>query len=261
MRSSSAARPARPSGGTLGPVSRRPRAVLAGLVVGLALTVVPAAAPLSIVCKLAPGETELPAGVAHGLAFHLRQYPDLSLASAAQRAAATRMLQLARSASARFRDARAARRAGYDTHLAKNAPAAVGYLHAESRRNANDGRFFDPKKPEALIYANQTGQPLVLVGVMFSMPRGKPGPTPLGPVGRWHSHVICVQGTKRGLAPPGPGGCPKGQRLAQGSEMLHLWFTKDLRSAYAVHAPVPELCRDGLLTAATCRSGAGRTGM
>jgi hypothetical protein len=246
-------------------MSRRPRVVLAGLVVGLALTLVPAAIPsvppLAIVCKLAPGETELPAGAAHGLAFHLRQYPDLSIATATQRASATRILQLARRASVRFRDARAAKRAGYDTHLARNAPAAVGYLHAESRRNANDGRFFDPKRPEALIYAREPGHPLVLVGVMFSMPRGEPGPTPIGPVGRWHSHVICVRGTKRGLAPPGPGGCPKGQRIAQGSEMLHLWFTKDLRSAYAVHAPVPELCRDGLLTAATCRSGAGRTGM
>jgi len=54
---------------------------------------------------------------------------------------------------------------------------------------------------------------------------------------------------------------PAGQRLGQGSEMLHLWFTRDLTSAYAVHAPVPELCRDGLLTPATCRSGAARTGM
>jgi len=246
-------------------MSWRPVVVLTGLAVGLALTVVPAAIPsappLSIVCRLAPGETALAAGAAHGLASHLRQYPDLSIATTRQRASATRILQLARTASARFRDARAAKRAGYDTHLARNAPAAVGYLHAESRRNANDGRFFDPKHPEALIYANDPGHPLVLVGVMFSMPRGKQGPTPIGPVGRWHSHVICVQGTKRGLAPPGPGGCPKGQRIVQGSEMLHLWFTKDLRSAYAVHAPVPELCRDGLLRAATCRSGAGRTGM
>jgi hypothetical protein len=239
--------------------------MLAGLVAGLALTFVPAAVStgpsLSIVCTLAPGETQLPAGAAHGLAAHLRQYPDLSLATAAQRATAARILRLARVASQRFLDARAAKRGGFDTHLARNAPAAVGYLHAESRRNANDGRYLDPRRPEALIYANQPGRPLVLVGVMFSMPRGKPGPTPAGPVDRWHSHLICVQGKDRGLAPPTSGGCPAGQRLGQGSEMLHLWFTRDLTSAYAVHAPVPELCRDGLLTPATCRSGAARTGM
>ncbi len=37
--------------------------------------------------------------------------------------------------------------------------------------------------------------------------------------------------------------------------MLHVWFTHDLRSAFAVHAPVPELCRDGLLGAAACAAG------
>jgi len=51
-------------------------------------------------------------------------------------------------------------------------------------------------------------------------------------------------------------------RIAQGSEMLHVWFTNDLRSAYAVHAPVPELCRDRLLARSTCRSaGAIQQGM
>jgi hypothetical protein len=34
--------------------------------------------------------------------------------------------------------------------------------------------------------------------------------------------------------------------------MLHIWFTKDLRSAYAIHAPIPQLCRDGLLDANNC---------
>jgi hypothetical protein len=29
-------------------------------------------------------------------------------------------------------------------------------------------------------------------------------------------------------------------------------FTHDLRSAYAIHVPIPELCRDGLLDANTC---------
>ena len=36
--------------------------------------------------------------------------------------------------------------------------------------------------------------------------------------------------------------------------MMHVWFTRDLRSAFAIHAPEPELCRDGLLPAGTCTS-------
>ena len=254
------------TGATLALVSRRSRVVLAGLVVGQALILAPvaiAAAPLEIVCTLRPGQTSLPARTAHGLAAHLLQYPDLSLATRAERVSATRVLELTRAASARFSDARAAKRAGFDTHLAKRTASspAVGYLHAESRRYSNDRRYFDPRRPEALIYANQAGHKLVLIGVMFSMPRGKPGPTPAGPIGRWHSHLICVRGNKRGLAPPTGKGCPAGAREAQGSEMLHVWFTSDLRSAFAVHAPVPELCRDGLLTAATCRNPAARSGM
>jgi len=35
--------------------------------------------------------------------------------------------------------------------------------------------------------------------------------------------------------------------------MLHIWFTRDLRSAYAVHAPEPELCVAGLLPSDYCR--------
>ena len=96
---------------------------------------------------------------------------------------------------------------------------------------------------------------------MFSVPRGVTGPTPAGPIERWHSHLVCRRGNDRGLAPNPAGSCPAGSRLKQGSEMLHVWFTSDLRSAFAVHAPVPELCRDGLLTARACRAGASRREM
>lgn len=34
--------------------------------------------------------------------------------------------------------------------------------------------------------------------------------------------------------------------------MLHVWFTRDLRSAFAIRAPVPELCAAGLLPRAYC---------
>src|SRR4029077_17199338 len=107
---------------------------------------------------------------------------------------------------------------------------------------------------EALMPAPKAGRTPVLGGAMFSVPPGVRGPTPAGPIERWHSHLVCVKGDKRGLA-PGDGGCPKGPRLAEGSEMLPLWFTRDLRSAFAVHAPVAELCRDGVLTPEACRAG------
>jgi hypothetical protein len=89
---------------------------------------------------------------------------------------------------------------------------------------------------------------------MWSTRRGERGPTPAGPIMRWHSHVICADGVRRGLKPPASGRCPPGTRLRQGrSEMLHVWFTDDLRSAFAIRAPEPELCDAGLLPAGYCR--------
>ena len=88
---------------------------------------------------------------------------------------------------------------------------------------------------------------------MWSTRDGERGPTPGGPILRWHSHVVCKQGRKRGLKPPASGECPPGARLVQGaSEMLHVWFTAELRSAFAIRAPEPELCAAGLLPRTNC---------
>jgi hypothetical protein len=232
------------------------------LALACAVIWVPAAIPAdpdarpAIVCNLASGQTSLLPGARHGLAAHLRQYPDLSLATSAQKARAKRLLERARTATARWQSLTAAKRSGFNTKRARRGAGddAIGYLHAEHRRFSADRHIVDVRRPEALIYATQPGERPVLIGVMFSVRRGVRGPTPAGPIERWHSHLVCTKGDKRGLAPVG-GRCPRGSRLTQGSEMLHLWFTRDLRSAFAVHAPVTELCRDRVLTEQACRAG------
>ena len=78
-------------------------------------------------------------------------------------------------------------------------------------------------------------------------------PTPAGPIVRWHSHLVCVKGNQRGTKPLDGGRCPSGARLRQGTEMLHVWFTRDLRSAFSTRAPEPELCVAGLLPNGYCR--------
>jgi len=239
---------------------RKAKLFLLGLLAsGCALVWVPAAAPAekpAVVCTLAPGQASLAPGVRHGLAAHLQQYPDLSLATVAQKAAARKLLERAQAATARWQNVTRAKASGFNTHLAKRAPGdnAIGYLHAEHRRFSADRHILDVDRPESLIYATQPGHRPVLIGVMFSVPRGVRGPTPAGPIDRWHSHLVCMKGDKRGLAPV-DGACPRGSRLTQGSEMLHLWFTRELRSAFAIHAPVAELCRDRLLTPQACRAG------
>ena len=73
------------------------------------------------------------------------------------------------------------------------------------------GRFtLDARRPKALIFANAPGRPCVLVGAMWSMRRGERGPTPAGPIVRWHSHLVCVVGNKRGTKPLEGGTCSEG---------------------------------------------------
>jgi hypothetical protein len=156
----------------------------------------------------------------------------------------------------RWNDVQAAERAGYDTRSRprRAGDTSVFFFHAERHEEPRGRSIFDFTRPKALIYANAPGRPLVLVGAMWSTRDGEVGPTPAGPILRWHSHVVCKAGKKRGLKPPASGVCPPGSRLTQGaSEMLHVWFTKELRSAFAITAPKPELCRAGYLPHDYCR--------
>jgi hypothetical protein len=213
--------------------------------------------PRSLVCKLPSDAEKLPASARHGLIGHLLQYPAVHLASPRQRARAHEiLLQLVASAeSGRWRDLRAARRAGYDTRTTprKAGDLSVRYFHAERPQEPRSRSIFDFRRPKALIYANAPRRPLVLVGAMWSTRDGERGPTPAGAILRWHSHVVCKRGLERGLKPPAGGKCPPGARLTQGtSEMLHVWFTGALRSAFAIRAPEPELCASGLLPRSYC---------
>jgi hypothetical protein len=213
--------------------------------------------PPALLCKLPPKARKLPAGARHGLVQHLRQYPVLELATPREHARARHIHAQLVSAAARgnWRDLRAVTHAGYDTRTAPRKPGdrTIRYFHAE-REQEPRSVILNPRRPKALIYANAPGRSLVLVGAMWSTRRGERGPTPAGPIMRWHSHVICSDGVHRGLKPPASGICPPGTRLRQGrSEMLHVWFTRDLRSAFAIRAPEPELCAAGLLPADYCR--------
>jgi hypothetical protein len=186
---------------------------------------------------------KLPPQTLRGPENRLQEYPTLSLATPAQRAAAKKLLAEIRTAAQRWKRLPDATAAGFDTQTAKQRPGdrSVHYLHAEHHEYSHDNLYLDPRRPEALIYANVRGRPLVLVGVMFSMPRGMRGLNPGGPITRWHTHLVCARGGARGLTPRADGSCPPGTKPRQGSEMMHVWFTRDLRSAFAIHAPAREL--------------------
>lgn len=217
----------------------------------------------AFVCALPRRATSLPPSARRGLIRHLHQYPTVLLATPRQRAAAQRLLDDLRAAARRWSSPRVASAAGFETRTVPHTRGdrRAHYLHAEWRHERKGARLLDARRPKALIYANEPGRRLVLVGVMFSMRRGERGPSAGGPITRWHSHEVCSLRGKRGLSPRADGSCPPGARRRQGSEMMHVWFTRDLRSAFAVRAPEPELCRDGLLAGRTCESPSGSNGM
>jgi hypothetical protein len=232
-------------------------AVAAAVSLSVGLAGARSAPPPALVCKIPDGAKKLPPTARHGLINHLLQYPAVELATPRERARAKRILAELLSAAERgnWRDLEAAERAGYGTRTATRRPGdrSVHYFHSE-RAQEPRRRIMDPSRPKALIYANAPDRPLVLVGAMWSTRDGERGPTPAGPILRWHSHVVCAAPGKRGLKPPASGVCPAGTRLIQGrSEMLHVWFTRDLRGAFATRAPEPELCRAGLLPRGYCK--------
>jgi hypothetical protein len=246
---------------TIRRVTSRSHSVV-GLVVAMAVLAgggeIGAATPPVLVCKPPPGADKLPATARRGVIDHMLQYPSVDRATPAQRRRARAILGQLVTAAERgnWKSTAAAERAGYDTRVGTRAAGdrSAHFFHAERHEEARKGSIFNAARPKALIYANVPGHPLILVGAMWSTRDGELGPTPAGAILRWHSHIVCKSGKKRGLTPPASGVCPPGSRLTQGaSEMLHVWFTGELRSAFAIRAPQPELCGAGLLPRDYCR--------
>src|SRR5207248_5104211 len=131
--------------------------------------------------------TPLPPGTLRGDAHRLQQYPALTLATSKQLAAAKRLVEQVWSGTRRWLEPAAAAAAGYGTSRVprRHGDRTIHWMHAE-HRGFYDGRTLDPRRPQNLIYANVPGEPLVLVGVMYAVRRGVHGPTPGGPVTRWH---------------------------------------------------------------------------
>jgi hypothetical protein len=101
---------------------------------------------------------------------------------------------------------------------------------------------------------------------MWTMPAGERGPTPGGQFTRWHFHLACHAGNSMAGMPghnpndihnliktPASARCPAGTHLHIGRvEMLHIWFTHDLRSAFGARPPEPELCAAVLIPRSYC---------
>lgn len=140
--------------------------------------------------------------------------------TAAQIEAADEIAAQTKAALARYTDIRAAIAAGYEPSVQSTGLR----VHLENKAYENDGRVLDPQHPEMLMYAIADGR-ATLLGAVFQMPRaGMPGPTPGGPITRWHAHDVCLT-----LLPPSYevvdvyGTCPLFSVALTVGEMMHLW--------------------------------------
>ena len=77
---------------------------------------------------------------------------------------------------------------------------------------------------------------------MYTVPRGASGPRVGGPITRWHDHESCRDpATGARLGRPVDGACPQGQIYRRSGEMMHVWFTDDLATAFARRPPLTAL--------------------
>ena len=185
----------------------------------------------------AAADTRGPDGAATPGHAHGPNLADLAAATDAERAAAEALWKASATNAERWRDPAAAAAAGFQFRDKADTAAPtrrVRFLHVPNPAWRADGRVLDPAHPETLVYWRGPGDRLVLVGVMYTAARGVPGPTVAGPIVRWHDHESCRDPVTRAkLGRPVDTTCPEGQAYRRSGEMLHVWFTDDLATAFA----------------------------
>jgi hypothetical protein len=144
--------------------------------------------------------------------------PDIGAATRRERAQALSLLRRTRAwAARRFPTFRSARRQGYIVPRRRSNRRAT-FFHVEKCHYWVDGRILDPRKPESLVYWRRRSGRHVLAAFMYRAPAGRPEPRLGGPIIEWHNH--------------GPTGA---------TQMVHVWLTSELQTAYQHGPPVRAL--------------------
>jgi len=175
---------------------------------------------------------------------HGPNLPEVAAATDQERAKAEVLWKASAANAEQWRDPDAAAAAGFQFKDKDEAgpERRVRFLHVPNPAWRADGRVLDPARPETLIYWNRPGDRLTLVGVMYTAARGEAGPAVGGPITRWHDHEFCRDpATRAKLGRPVDGACPEGQVDRRSGEMMHVWFTDDLATAFARRAPLNAL--------------------
>jgi hypothetical protein len=126
---------------------------------------------------------------------HMRMTPT-RVATAADSARATQVVDKARAAIARYKDVRVAERDGY-RRFAPNVKNQPVYHYTKMSAAVRERFRFDPTQPSSLLYKQNADGSLRLVGAMYTAPKDATpdelnARIPLG-IAQWHLHTnMCV---------------------------------------------------------------------
>ena len=146
--------------------------------------------------------------------------------SAAQQAAAVRLVNVTWKAARRFRSLAAAQAAGYTPITPPGLPVVhyINYRYYIS--TLHTGRVLNPWRPQSLVYAN-TPKGAVLAATMYITRPGGLTPQPGGCLTQWHVHTNLCQtalGNVVALVTPATPTCPPGSANHVTPPMMHVWF-------------------------------------
>jgi hypothetical protein len=154
--------------------------------------------------------------------------------SAAQQAAADRLVAQTTQALTKYTSLSAAEAAGYVPATNPN-----GYVvHYADWRTVASGDVLDPSHPSSLVYANTVSGPLLL-GAMYLGPGPcQPGPDVGGPLTQWHAHAnLCLSATHQVVGrSTSAGTCALGTHNTNTYFMLHVWTAPSLASTQQFQA-------------------------
>ena len=146
--------------------------------------------------------------------------------TAAQQAAAVRLVNASWQDVGRFRSLAAARAAGYIPIT----PPGLSVVHYLNYRyylaTLRGGPVLDVAQPQSLVYAN-TPKGAVLAAAMYIAPQGRATPQPGGCLTQWHVHTNLCQtsfGVVVGIVTAANPVCPAGSTNRVTSPMMHVWF-------------------------------------
>jgi hypothetical protein len=140
------------------------------------------------------------------------------------------LVRATREATARFADINVALAEGY-----RNNPDKPGATHYGNPAYKRDGKIMDLAHPESLVYYTnpKTGES-VLLGALFTMPRGEDGPQPCGAVTSWHTHAACADRATGDVIPVEAGTpCAEGYRYGESVQMMHVCFVPGRKNGVA----------------------------